>query len=203
MNLTVETQVMTIFFWLRGTAHSDCGYKGVLPKEQYNSENYRSTTKYFEDRSGEIRLRELHFDKIPCDIASTPFTYIVSNKFKSLAERMNTNVEYHDVDIIVSGEKLKLKYYFAEPLDSSDILDLDSPKTQVRPNNDELGYSGWINYNLHSTRVYYDRIIGKHWVTSSKTFGNPWIVSEEFKDEIENYSLSNFTFFEAIDANNK
>jgi len=194
---------MTTFYWAYPTAHSDCGYIATLPKEQYHNEDYKITIQYFQKRSDEIRIKDFHFDKLPCDTAWTPFASIVSGKFKSMADGFGISASYHSVNIIVSGELVNPNYYFVEPETVEDLINLDSPRTIVRPDNDELGFSNWININRFGTALYVDTIHEKHWVTPSKTFGNPWVISEAFKNEIEKYSLTNFNFLEVIPANKK
>jgi len=182
--LTIKptNRTMTTFYWAYPTAHSDCGYIATLPKEQYHNEDYKITIQYFQKRSDEIRIKDFHFDKLPCDTAWTPFASIVSGKFKSMADGFGISASYHSVNIIVSGELVNPNYYFVEPETVEDLINLD---------------------NRFGTALYVDTIHEKHWVTPSKTFGNPWVISEAFKNEIEKYSLTNFNFLEVIPANKK
>jgi len=191
---------MDIFYWLLSTAQSECGHLGTLPEEQYHNDDYKETIKYFQNLSHEIKIMDFNFDKTPCDIAMTPFANIISDQFKNIAERMGIRTTYSKINVYVGGEKIKLNYYFAEPELVDNLIDIESPRTKVRPENDKLGFSGWITHNTFKTRIHYKSILDKHWVIPSNTFGTPWIVSGQFKKEIEKNGLTNFNFIEAAAA---
>ena len=157
------------------------------------------TTNFFQSSraDAEIQIRDIYYDKMPCDITSTPFNPVVSESFKLLSESFKINVSFHKVNVFVAGEILDLNHYYAEPLDSIDFIDRSSPKVVIRPDDDTLGFPGWINHDLHKTRIYYSRVESKHWIKQPKAFGYQWIVSNEFRAEIEKQKLTNFNFFPA------
>ena len=117
-----------------------------------------------------------------------------------MADGFGICARYHSINVLVSGELVNPSYYFVEPETVENLINLDSPKIKVRSDNDELGFSNWITIDHFGVELYLDTIYEKHWVTPSKTFGNPWVISEAFKNEIEKYSLTNFNFLEVIPA---
>ena len=198
---------MKNLYWVERSADQNCGHRGTIPKELKRSEKYRSTKDYFRGRGGEPGLWDIDFQANPCDISMSPFVYMVSEKFKIVAESLGIEANFHSVQVRVAGEPINIKYYLPQPSESLEFIDLTSPRVKST----DVGHvpAGWptpygsIQYDSRHSHVHYDAIGEKHWVTHPNATGSPWIISEAFKQEIEKQNLTNFRFVRALEALNK
>jgi len=193
-NTLAEITLMTIFWMVPDSVDPTCGLKGTLQKILYHSKQYVSTKKYFNGEqtfNGEattVGEWDLLYDKAPCDISTTPFTALVSERFKTLTESLDINVIFHQVNVLVSGEATSDAYYFPELLDVENFMD---------PSSNNHIYPGWIRHSPLQTKVHIDNVGPKNWVKQEKAFGYARVVSEHFKNTIRQNELTNFMFIEA------
>lgn len=187
---------MSALFWMVSTADPRCGYEGVLPEEAYYSDPYIKTSDFFSKRTGSPGTWTLIFEKLPCDIARTPFKPIFSKRFIELAESLGAHAKYYPVDIKVGEKLIKNKYFFAVPDNIVSAIDRSSPRVRITDINSRT--PNWIeSFSHQKSYINYSLVGNHHWSQEKDTFGLGWTISETFKDAIEKNKLTGFNFFEA------
>jgi len=190
-----------MYYWIETSASPECGFRGELDEQLIRSKIHISAKNYFIGRDGDPGQWDLHYKRSPCDISATHITHVVSENFKEIVESMKIKAEFHKTNILVSGKIIDLNYYFPKVLETAEFIDLTSKNVRVAPETSRR--PGSISFNRRTCEVLYSSIGDSHWVRQPRANGNAWIVSQEFKDKIENQGLTNFRFVPAIESKTK
>jgi len=144
---------------------------------------------YFAGVDGKMRNWDYHCDREPGDLCKTPVSPLVSEKIKAIADELQIPAKYHKANLLINGVSSKTQYYLVKPLNVLDFVDRKSGETRITPKSDKYKPE-WIEIDETSTTVSYKNLGDLNWVTQSKSLLAPWLVSEKFKQMLEEADLN-------------